>query len=82
MTIIDYLDSIIGYLDSLGWISNIFTIGSPLFIFLLFVSKKPRNWIIQNFKKTKSSIRYHSIYEFIQKNFYTQNERRFKDTYS
>ena len=74
MKIIDYLDSIIGYLNSLGCISNIFTIGSPLFIFLLFVSKKPRNWIIRNFKKTKSSIRYHSIYEFIQKNFYTQKE--------
>lgn len=65
---------IIDYLNSLGWISNIITIGTPLFIFFLFISKKPRKWIIRCFKKTKSSIIYHSIYEFIQKNFYTQKE--------
>lgn len=63
------MKTIIYWFNSLGWIANIITISTPLSIFIL---KKPRVWLAKKFKKKKVLMQYHCIYEFIQKEAYSQ----------
>lgn len=55
------------WLNSLGWFANLITIGIPVSGIILFLLKKPRQWILKKIRKAKLSMQYHTIFEFIQR---------------
>lgn len=65
-------ENIKNFFESIGWAANLITIGAILLSTISLVLKRPRNWLIRKFKRTKFSMKYHSIYEFIQKSSYSQ----------
>ena len=63
----EIIKSITDWFNSLGWLANIITIGIPVSGIILFLLKKPRQWILKKIRKAKLSMQYHTIFEFIQR---------------
>ena len=64
----EIIKSITDWFSSLGWLANMITIiGISVTGIILFLLKKPCQWILKKIRKTKLSMQYHTIFEFIQR---------------
>ncbi|PJG82203.1 hypothetical protein [Caviibacterium pharyngocola] len=61
------MEYIIEEINNLGWLSTLSGIVG-LGVMLLALIKKPRIWICNKVRRVRTTIKYHSIYEFIQEN--------------